>query len=407
MTLSQGANYLLPLVTLPYITRVIGPDNYGAVEFATVTMLYAAALVTYGFTFTGTRKIAELAEAHSRISTVYSVIMQSKLMLLVGASICLLPLLLYVPQYSLELKLMLFAFPSVIGWALYPDFLFQGRQNLGFIALLNLSIKLAGAILVFILLEEESDYPLVAGINSFTQIMAAVSALWFAHKKYSWLQFRWQRLRLVKAYLRSGFYMFLSLFFTRVYTFGSILFIGFLLPQKDLGLFAAAMKLITVGQSFLFTPVGNALYPYLAAIQKSDPLKFLKDRIRFRNYLLIFAGMISLIIILGREFWVSLLFGEAYLEAAPALALMAPVMVLSALSHFGMKQGLMILKEDGLNLKVVLLTGLFSVALNFALIKGYGFMGAAGAKLALELLLAAFSLYYFNKALSRRKYSLK
>lgn len=403
MSLSQAANYLLPLVTLPYITRVIGPENYGMVEFATVSMLYASALVTYGFTFTATRKIAELGDSFQRISRVFSVVLQSKLLLLLLAALAFIPLLLFVPPYSIELKLMLFAFPSVIGWALYPDFFYQGRQDLGFIALMNLAIKLAGAALVFILLQEEKDYPLVLAINSFTQISAAVTALWFARKRYPWLQFNWQPFRLVKAYLKSGFYMFLSLFFTRLYTFGSILFIGFLLAPRELGLFAAALKLITVGQSFLFNPVGNALYPYLANLRKQGMDLYLRDRGRFRNYMLGVSALAATVIILLRDFWVELLFGAEYLEAAPALALMAPVMLLTTLSHFATKQGLMILKADALNLRVVWITGIVSVGLNLVLISNYGLMGAAWSKLGLELLLAALGLIYFNQALGRLK----
>lgn len=402
MALSQAANYLLPLVTLPYITRVVGPTNYGLIEFATVSVLYFSALVTYGFTFTATRKIAELKERHQRISRVYSSVMQAKLLLLGLSTIIFAVLLFSVPEYRIEYKLMLYAFPFVIGWGLYPDFLFQGRQDLGVIASVNTGIKLTGAALIFILLQEEKDYPMVVGINSLTQITAALITLIYAHRRYPWLRFQPQKIRLVRAYLRSGFYLFLSHFFTRVYTFGSILFLGFLLPSRELGLFAAAMKLITVGQSFLFTPLGSSLYPHLAAKAKGNLTVYLKERKRFRNYLLLGSTAISLAIIVGREFWVKLLFGVEYLEAAPALALMAPVMIFTTISHFSMKQGLMVLKADGANLKVVLITGIASLALNYALIEWQGMMGAAWAKLGLELILAAVGAYYFQRATIRK-----
>ncbi|WP_421751983.1 oligosaccharide flippase family protein [Croceimicrobium sp.] len=403
MGLSQAANYLLPLVTLPFITRIVGPDNYGLIEFATVTVLYFSALVTYGFTFTGTRKIAELGESHHRISKVYSVVMQSKLLLLLISTLLFVLLLFLVPEYSTEKKLMIFAFPFVIGWGLYPDFLFQGRQDLGVIALANLGIKTVGAILILSLLREPADYPLVVGINSLTQIIAAAITLWYAHYRYKWLRFQWQAWRMVKAYLKSGFYIFASHFFTRVYTFGSILFLGFILAERELGLFAAAMKLITVGQSFLFTPVGSSLYPHLAQKLKENPASYFKERRRFLGYLLGLSALLSIVLIIGQDFWVRLLFGAAYQEAAPALALMAPVMVFTALSHFGMKQGLMVLKADGWNFRIVLITGLASIAFNYFFIQWMGMIGAAWAKLALEALLAILSLYYFQKAVQRFK----
>jgi PST family polysaccharide transporter len=407
LSLSQAANYLLPLVTLPYITQTIGPENYGKVEFATVSVLFFSAIVTYGFTFTATRKIAELGDRNDRVSRVYSTALHAKLLLLLLSTFGFGLLLLFVPQYGHEIRLMLFAFPYVIGWALYPDFLFQGKQNLGVVALSNLGIKSLGAILIFTLLRTADDFVLVCGINSITQILASVVTLAYGHKKYPWLKFNWQPYRLLKAYLRSGFYIFLSHFFTRVYTFGIILFLAFLLPAKELGLFAAAMKLITVGQSFLFTPVGGALYPYFAKQAKEDFALYLAQRKRFLLYMLAVSTAATLLIMLGSEFFVNLLFGAEYLEIAPTLALMSPVLIFTAISHFGMKQGMMVLKADGWNLKVVLVAGIISLILNFALIEFYGMQGAAWAKLCLEAILAFLSWYYFRKALSQGNYTSK
>jgi len=403
MTLSQAANYLLPLVTLPYITRVVGPENYGIAEFAQVTMLYFTAFVSYGFVFTATRRVAELKDRFERISTVFSVVTQAKIYLLLFSILVFAALLLFVPQYHEELRLMLVAFPFVIGWALYPDFLFQGRQDLGVIALANMGIKSLGAVLIFVLIQEPDDYYWVLGINSITQLGAAGLTLTYAYKRYSWLQFKWQPLALVKAYLRSGFYMFASHFFTRVYVFGSVLFLGFLLPGEDLGYFAAALKLITVGQSFLFTPLGSSLYPHLAQLVKTDPQKYLRERKRFRNYLLLLSSAAALVAIFFNDFVIQIFFGADFAPAAEVLAWMAPVFVFTAISHFSTKQGLMVLKADGANFKVVFWTGLISVILNFGLIEFYGLNGAAFAKLGLEIVLAILAVYYFSKVLKRRE----
>lgn len=403
LSLSQAANYLLPLVTLPYITRVIGPEKYGLVEFATVSTLYFSALVTYGFTFTATRKIAELGENWARISKVYSVVMLAKFLLLLLSSALFAVLLFTVPEYQSEWKMMLFAFPFVIGWGLYPDFLFQGRQKLGVIASLNLGIKSAGAILIFTLIHEKADYYLICGINSFTQLMAALISLFYGHKIYPKLRFEWAGFRLVKAYLRSGFYIFASHFFTRVYTFGSILFLGFLLPDKELGLFSAAMKLIVVGQSFLFSPMGGALYPHLAQLAKKDLGTYQQARRKFQWGMILITSLAAGVIMLFPEFFVRLVFGEAYIEVAPVLALMAPVLILTSLSHFGMKQGLMVLKADAYNLWVVLLAGLASIGLYYWLIHDYGLTGAAWAKLYVEGILALGAMFFFQKVWNQRQ----
>lgn len=394
--LSQAANYVLPLVTLPYITRVVGPENYGIVEFATVTMLYLSVIVTYGFTFTSTRKIAELGDDFKRISTVYSASMQAKLLLLLLSTAVFGILLLAIPQYQSIWKVMLFAFPVVIGWAIYPDFLFQGRQKLGVIATVNLGIKMVGAALIFILLQEKSDFYLVLGINSITQIVASVLTLWYGHRIYPDLKFTIQPNRIVKRYLKNGFDIFVSHFLTRVYTFGTILFLGFLLPEKELGLFSAAMKLIVVGQSFLFNPIGGALYPHLAKLAKTDLVKYDQTRVKYQWMVLGLTALGSGVIIVFSPFFVNLLFGAEYLTVVPILRWMSPVLVLTTFSHFAMKQGLMVLKADRYNLWVVFIAGVGALVLNYVLIQAYGLYGAAWAKLGVEVLLTVSAAYFFR-----------
>jgi PST family polysaccharide transporter len=173
---------------------------------------------------------------------------------------------------------------------------------------------------------------------------------------------------------------------------------AFLLPEKELGLFSAAMKLIVVGQSFLFTPIGGALFPYLAKLAKEDLNRFYQERRKFAFLTLAITGLASAVLMIWPRFFVNLVFGSDYLSVAPILQLMAPVLILTAFSHFAMKQGLMVLKADSANLWVVLIGGAGSLILNWFLIDYAGILGAAWAKLGVEALLAISALYFFQRA---------
>ena len=54
----QLVNYVFPLITVPYVSRIIGPDSYGIINYATAFIAYFTLLIGYGFDLTGTRKIA-------------------------------------------------------------------------------------------------------------------------------------------------------------------------------------------------------------------------------------------------------------------------------------------------------------------------------------------------------------
>jgi PST family polysaccharide transporter len=397
--LSQAANYLLPLVTIPYITRAVGPQNYGLLELATTVMLYFSAVVIYGFSYTATRKIAAFPTRAKRVARVFSTVLYTRLFLFGVIALVFALLLFTVPKFQEYQKLFLFAFPIVLGWALYPEFLFQGLQKFSVVALANLGIKILAAALIFLLLHKAEDFYFVAAINAFAQIVVALATLAYAFKLYPNLKLHKPSFRLVRAYLKNGWYLFLSHFFTRIYTFGAIIFLGFLLSEQDLGYYAAAAKLIIVGQSFLFLPLGGALFPHYANLFKKDPKQYQVQHGKVVKLMLAGTALASFLLWLLADFLVVLFFGTEYLPVVPYLQIMAPALFLTTISHFAMKQGLMILKKDKTHLYIVIVVGLASLVLNYGLIHFYALWGAALAKLGIELLLALLGWFFYKKAI--------
>ena len=78
----QLTGYVLPLITLPYLTRVLGPANFGLMALGTAMTLYFAVIIDYGFAVTGTRQVAIAQHDPEKISQIYSTIMACKLGLL-------------------------------------------------------------------------------------------------------------------------------------------------------------------------------------------------------------------------------------------------------------------------------------------------------------------------------------
>ena len=264
LTLSQGANYILPLITIPYVTRVVGPDNYGLIEFGTVVMLYFSAIVIFGFNTTATRKIASQPDSLEHVSQVFSSVVTARILLFTVSLLVFIGCLVWIPSFQEESKMLSFAFPIVLGWMLYPDFLFQGVQKLQFVAFSNFLVKVIAAALIFIVINEPTDFYLVLAINGAAQILVGITLLVSSSRLLPGLRFEFVGQSKVWQEIKEGSYVFFSLFFSRIYFFGSILFLGFMLSDYDLGLFAAGAKLITVAQSFLFLPLFGALFPFLS-----------------------------------------------------------------------------------------------------------------------------------------------
>jgi PST family polysaccharide transporter len=402
LTISQAANYVLPLITIPYITRIVGPENYGLIEFGMVAMLYFSAVVIYGFNTTATRKIAETPENIPKVSNVFSAVVYTRLLLFGVSTVLFAITMLLVPKFVEQSKLMLYAYPIVLGWALYPDFLFQGLQKLQVVAIANFAVKTIAAALVFILLREPEDYYLVLGINSVAQLAVGLFTLLYAFKLVKGLRLFKPMWRSIKAYIQNGLYVFLSHFFTRIYTFGSIIFLGLMLSDEELGIFAAGMKLITVAQSFLFLPLFGALFPYLAKLYRENRTEY---TIQFRRaFLIMMAATVfsAAVLLVFPDFFIHLVFGTKYVGVAPYLQIMAPILVVSTISHFSMQQGLIILKKDRVYLFIIIAAGVISLILNFVFIPIARLQGAAWIKLGVDAFLALAGWIFYKRALQQK-----
>ena len=130
LSVVQGLNYALPLITIPYLVRVLQPGRFGVVSFAQGVVLFFAFLTDFGFDYTASRAIAASRRDSAFISRIYWSTLFSKLILLCasGAALCL--VVAYTPPLQQESRLFAATFLYVVGTALFPMWLFQGLEKL-------------------------------------------------------------------------------------------------------------------------------------------------------------------------------------------------------------------------------------------------------------------------------------
>jgi len=397
LTLSQAAHYLFPLVTIPYVTRIVGPENFGYIELASAVMLYLVVLVDYSFNTTATRKIAAQAEDGGVVSQIFSAVMGAKVLLLLLAGAVLLLLSTWGSSFKEQSTLLWLAFPIVLGWILYPNFLLFGVQKLSVVAWANFLIKGLAAGLIFTVIKAPEHYRWVPFINGISQVGVGGAALIYVLYKVKGVRLVKVSGQAIGQVLKEGRWVFASNLFARVYTLSALTLGGILLTPLQLGIFAAASKLITVGQSFLFQPLHGALFPHLSALRQKNGAHYQR---RHRHSLWLLAGA-TLAATMGLYFlapWlVPLLFGKDYPGAIPLLQLMAPMLFVGSFAHMHLQQGLLIIKKDRSYLTVVVVASLWSVLAGWWLISHYGALGAAQTRLSTEIILAITATWYFYK----------
>lgn len=398
LSLSQVANYAFPLVTIPYVTRVLGPSSYALTEFAGVIMVYLVSVVEFGFYTTATRKVAQLQRSQQSLSETFSAVLSAKLLLMVASLAVLVALIFVVPKFYDNAKLLLLSVPFVIGASLNPDFLFLGLQKAPVIAICNVIMKGLATASIFVFIHQPDDYLWLNLINGSATIGISITLLILAFQKIKGLRWvSWRNAKLKETLLESRF-IFISNFSTRVYGFISIPMGGFLMSPTQLGVFAAASKLINVAQNVIFQPLHGALLPHLAARVKESRKRYLLEHKRYLLYLASGTGLASLTLILLAPWIIPFVFGDEYLASITLLRWLAPMLFVGAFAHLYLQQGLLILGKDKVYMYLVLITGLLSIVVNYFFISNWQDTGAVMARLTTEVVLAILAGIGFYKA---------
>ncbi len=121
---------MAPLVTIPYLVRVLGPSQFGLLAFAQGIVLYFSVITDYGFDFSASRAIAVNRQTVGAVRRIAWSIWSAKLLLMTGCGIALALVVFFTPKLSQTPQLYAVSFLYVVGTAVFPIWLFQGLEEL-------------------------------------------------------------------------------------------------------------------------------------------------------------------------------------------------------------------------------------------------------------------------------------
>ena len=126
LSLLQAANYILPLITLPYLIRVLGAEKYGLVIFAQAFTHYFIILTDYGFDLSATRDISIHRDDKAKVADIFNSVLLIKFSIMSAGFICFLILVFSFQRFSEEWPVFLLSYGVVLGNFLFPLWFFQG-----------------------------------------------------------------------------------------------------------------------------------------------------------------------------------------------------------------------------------------------------------------------------------------
>ena len=327
----QIANYILPLITLPYLVRVIGPGKYGLIAFAQALIQYFITLTDYGFILSATRDISVNRNDAKKISEIFSSVMIVKFVLMALSFTLLCFMIMFLSKFRQDWSIYIFTFGIVLGNFLFPTWFLQGMERMKYIALLNIVSKLIFTILIFIFVRREYDYIRVPIITSLGSVVAGLLSLWSIYKLFN-VKFVIPKFESIVTQLKNGWHIFISMFSINFYTSMNVFVLGFFTDNVVVGYYAAGEKLIIVAKC-LFEPAFQALYPYISKLAAESRERAVKN-LRILLYLTFCVSVLMfLVFIFGTYPIVLLILGRKFVEAVIIVKILSPLLLILPVAH--------------------------------------------------------------------------
>ncbi|WEV59330.1 oligosaccharide flippase family protein [Bifidobacterium sp. ESL0728] len=318
----QVAKYLFPFITLPYLTRVLGPNQYAVRAYVLAVMNFMAIFLDYGFTLSGTKSIAEDNGNIEKLRQHTScIVLLRGILCVVGAVIlvCLVPFLSILKENILYV---IIAYLGICFKASLPDFVFQGLEDMGIITQRFVGSQTVSTLLIFALIHKPSDLLLVPIFEGVASLIAFIWS-WDNVIRVRSIHFTKVKFDFIWSVFKESTIFFLSDAATTVFNAFTTMMIGaYVTDQVQISYWSLAMTAITAVQS-LYNPIINTLYPHIV---KSRDIKLLK---KFLFYGMIVVTIGSILFALCSKLIMFVLGGRQYLAGSYIIAQLAPVLWLS------------------------------------------------------------------------------
>lgn len=371
----QVVGYLLPLITIPYVTRVLGAEAWGTVALVQVVIGYFTMVTNWGFGMSGTRKVAAHRNEPDRLSEIFMAAWAGQWMLCAFAILVLVLIIFFIPFFNQYDVYYFYGVGGVINSVLFPVWFLNGMERMKQIATIQIGTRIAAVPFLFLLIQGPKDAPLMLAIGSITGMLGGVATIVWIHRNLD-LTWRMPSLTHTIEELREGATIFGSTIWISLYTTLTPLVLGLFDSHAAVGYYALADRARMLAQSAL-SPISSAIFPRLSLLFKTDSMQARALLKRSSKLILLMSASASVSLWVLAEYIVLILAGEQFRPAILVLQWLAPLPFVISLSNiFGIQVMVPNQKTKAFNL-ILGTAGALSLIMIVPLIQWKGAEGAS------------------------------
>lgn len=373
---------LFPIITFPYVSRVVGAEGIGKVTFVTSVITYFSMFAQMGIPTYGIRACAKVRDNKKELSRVVQEIMIINIITCFISYVALAISLAVVPRFAEERTLFIIIGTTILLNALGMEWLYKGLEQYTYITIRSLIFKLIALAALFLLVHRQEDYLIYGAISIFAT--AASNVLNFFHAR-KYIDFRPVGNYNLRRHIKMILVFFAMSIAITIYTNLDNVMLGFLKDDLEVGYYTAAVKIKLVLVSVV-TSVSTVLLPRASYyVDKGLMDEFIEITKRAMNFVVIIAipCMVYFIIYAGEG--ILLLSGKGFEASVPAMQIIMPTLLFIGITNILGIQMMIPLGKENVVLYSTICGAVVDLLINIVAIPKWGAAGAALGTTVAEL----------------------
>lgn len=376
------SSFIFPLVTFPYVSRILLPVGTGKVSFATSVISYFSMFAQLGIPTYGVRACAKVRDDKEKLSRTVHEIMFINLFMCVIAYIALFVSMQLVPRFRQDKLLLMVVSSTILLNSIGVEWLYKSLEQYSYITVRSIAFKFIALVFMFLFIHEEKDYVIYGGISIFAS--SASGILNFINlRKY--IYFRPMGGYDIKKHIKMVVVFFAMSVATTIYTHLDTVMLGFMKSDVETGYYSAAVKIksILVG---VVTAASGVLLPRVTYyIQNGNREDFIRIAKKTLNFVFITGAAFAVYFIIFAHEGIYFLSGSAYENSIVPMQVIMPTVLLIGLTNVMGIQMMVPLGKEKLVLYSEIAGAVINLIINAVLIPRLASTGAAIGTLVAEI----------------------
>jgi PST family polysaccharide transporter len=377
----QLATFVVPLITLPYIVRVLRPAEFGLVVFSQGFSFLLALYIDWGFTPVGVRQVAACRNDPEALSAVVRRVLGAQALLVAASMPVTLGLYVVVPKFAAHPLYLLLAWIAAAANGLAPNWFFLGIEKLRLSSLTSLAFRVLGAGLTFAFVKGPGDAWIVLALFAASAVTTLAS---LSLRMFRYVHIQLPRLAESWDAVRHAGTLFIATVGASLYVSFNVILVGLFEPAAVVAHYAAPERLVRVSLGVL-GPIGTSIYPRLAYLQSAQRHDRAKLLLGVTTAILTLVGLLlATILAVFAPLIVRIVFGSEFVGASvPIMRILVGVIPMQIVGGV-MGSWLITLNMDRRATVIVVRAGLLNLVLSCMLTPLFGAIGTAASVVCAE-----------------------